>query len=97
MSDADWIEMWDPFGYLRALDGWWPLQSDLKEQYRSLLLIHHPDKGGKKEDFVLLQSAYAVLSKPQLLAEHFGMVFRPWNEWKMIDRLRTLKRASCTE
>jgi hypothetical protein len=88
MSDDTWADIWDPFGYLRALDVWWPLKiDDIKDQYRRLLLIHHPDKGGKKEDFVLLRSAFTYLSQPQLRADYHDMCIRAWDEWRQMQRL----------
>lgn len=36
---------------------------DLREQYKKLVFKHHPDKGGKKEDFQNLQKEYDELFK----------------------------------
>ena len=33
----------------------------LKSAYRKLAKIHHPDKGGTKEEFVILKQAYDLL------------------------------------
>jgi DnaJ-class molecular chaperone len=38
---------------------------EIKSAYRKLASKHHPDKGGSKEQFQAIQSAYAVLSDPQ--------------------------------
>ncbi len=35
----------------------------LRKQYHKLILIHHPDKGGLKEDFQKIHSAYEELNK----------------------------------
>lgn len=37
-------------------------QETIKKAYRKLAVSHHPDKGGKEEDFKKLQEAYAILS-----------------------------------
>jgi len=37
-------------------------QKEIKNAYRKLSKTHHPDKGGKPEDFVKIQNAYDVLS-----------------------------------
>jgi hypothetical protein len=45
---------------------WWEVfdidknstEQEIKSQYRCLIQIHHPDKGGKREDFDAIQEAY---------------------------------------
>ena len=37
---------------------------DIKQQYRTLASIHHPDKGGDEERFKRIKFAYEVLSDP---------------------------------
>lgn len=37
---------------------------DIKQQYRTLASIHHPDKGGDEEKFKRIKFAYEVLSEP---------------------------------
>lgn len=37
---------------------------DIKQQYRTLAGIHHPDKGGDEEKFKKIKLAYEVLSDP---------------------------------
>ena len=37
--------------------------AEVKKCYRKLALIHHPDKGGKKEDFAALQNHYDALKR----------------------------------
>jgi len=43
---------------------------EIKKAYRKLASQHHPDKGGNKEKFQEIQSAYAVLSDEQKRAEY---------------------------
>lgn len=43
---------------------------DIKIAYRSLAKIHHPDKGGDKEKFQQIQTAYETLSHPQKRHEY---------------------------
>ena len=35
---------------------------EIKKAYYKLVVIHHPDKGGKKEEFEKIQTAYDILS-----------------------------------
>mmetsp|Transcript_6216 Transcript_6216/g.9800 ORF Transcript_6216/g.9800 Transcript_6216/m.9800 type:complete len:180 (-) Transcript_6216:3164-3703(-) len=37
---------------------------EVKAAYHRLVKIHHPDKGGRREMFVLIQEAYKLLSDP---------------------------------
>lgn len=39
-----------------------PIDSVTK-QYRKLAAIHHPDKGGKREDFIAIRQAYEVIKQ----------------------------------
>ena len=39
--------------------------NEIKKQYRKLCLTHHPDKGGKAEEFQKIQKAYETLSDSQ--------------------------------
>lgn len=34
---------------------------DIKQKYRELILVHHPDKGGDHEEFLKVQQAYDFL------------------------------------
>jgi DnaJ-class molecular chaperone len=43
---------------------------EIKKAYRKLASQHHPDKGGNKEKFQEIQSAYSVLSDEQKRAEY---------------------------
>jgi len=43
---------------------------EIKKAYRKLASQHHPDKGGDKEKFQEIQSAYAILSDEQKRAEY---------------------------
>lgn len=43
---------------------------EVKRAYRALALKHHPDRGGKTEDFQLIQRAYEVLSDPVKKAKY---------------------------
>lgn len=38
---------------------------EIKKAYRAKASQHHPDKGGKHEDFVVVQKAYEILSDPE--------------------------------
>ena len=38
---------------------------DIKQQYRKLSMIHHPDLGGDVEKFKRIKFAYEVLSDPE--------------------------------
>jgi curved DNA-binding protein CbpA len=37
-------------------------QAEIRNQYKRLSLIHHPDKGGKEENFKILQGSYEYLT-----------------------------------
>jgi len=39
-------------------------KSEIKSSYRSLVKIHHPDAGGKKERFLAIQNAWETLNDP---------------------------------
>lgn len=43
---------------------------EIKKAYRKLASQHHPDKGGNKEKFQEIQSAYSILSDEQQRAEY---------------------------
>ena len=43
---------------------------DIKQQYRILAGIHHPDKGGDEEKFKKIKFAYEVLSDPDRRSEY---------------------------
>lgn len=48
---------------------------EIKKSYRGLAKIHHPDAGGKEEDFSKLSNAYSVLSDPpKKSAYDFGLM-----------------------
>lgn len=55
-------------------------QEEIKKAYRKLAMQHHPDQGGKQDEFQRLQDAYSVLGDPQKRAaydnppqqNHFG-------------------------
>lgn len=44
-------------------------EATIKRAYRKLASQHHPDKGGSKEQFQEIQSAYDILTNPQRRAE----------------------------
>lgn len=44
-------------------------EDEIKKAYRSLAMVHHPDRGGDQSKFQEVQEAYAVLSDPQKRAE----------------------------
>ena len=37
---------------------------EIKQKYRSLAMMHHPDKGGDEETFKRIKEAYEILSDP---------------------------------
>jgi curved DNA-binding protein CbpA len=39
-------------------------QDEIKQKYRTLAQIHHPDKGGSEEKFKKIKLAYEILSDP---------------------------------
>ena len=39
-------------------------KSEIKASYRSLVKLHHPDKGGEKERFLSIQNAWETLNDP---------------------------------
>ena len=39
-------------------------KSEIKSSYRSLVKQHHPDAGGKKEQFLAIQNAWEILNDP---------------------------------
>lgn len=43
---------------------------DIKKAYRKLAGKHHPDKGGKEEEFKKIQKAYEILKDPQKRADY---------------------------
>jgi preprotein translocase subunit Sec63 len=38
----------------------------IRQAYRSLVLQTHPDKGGSKDQFLKIQEAYEVLTRPSI-------------------------------
>ena len=48
--------------------------SEIKKSYRSLSLVHHPDKGGSIEKFQELNDAYESLSDPKTRAAYDEML-----------------------
>ena len=52
--------LYDKLGISRSADA-----SEIKKAYRSLALLHHPDKGGDPEKFKQIQHAYDILSDDQ--------------------------------
>lgn len=71
-------------------------QDEIKKAFKRQAQIHHPDKGGKQEDFVRLNEAYNILSgkqKPQVQdmpginlddlfgGRGFGFPFDPFRSW----------------
>jgi len=44
--------------------------NDIKQKYRTLAQIHHPDKGGDEEKFKRIKSAYETLINPKRRAHY---------------------------
>lgn len=44
--------------------------SEIKDAYRKLVRIHHPDVGGDPEEFKKLQEAYSLIGDPVKRAVH---------------------------
>jgi hypothetical protein len=40
-----------------------PSKVELDKRYRELVMIHHPDRGGKAEDFKKVQAAWSLLTE----------------------------------
>ncbi|KAA1083055.1 hypothetical protein PGT21_024157 [Puccinia graminis f. sp. tritici] len=56
----------DPKGYYRTLGVRTNAsREEIKEAYRKLILIHHPDKGGQAESFRKIHLAYEILFNPE--------------------------------
>src|ERR671911_1231849 len=63
---ADQINYYDVLGVPREAS-----QEEIRQAYRSLAKDRHPDRaGGSREEFSLLQEAYAVLSDPNRRRQH---------------------------
>ena len=45
-------------------------QDEIRQAYKKLASIHHPDKGGDTAKFQEIQSAYETLSDPQKKTEY---------------------------
>lgn len=45
-------------------------QEEIKKSFRRLAMVHHPDKGGKEENFKNIQKAYEVLGDPEKRREY---------------------------
>jgi curved DNA-binding protein CbpA len=59
MSREEALKIFSKFGISNAAS----LSPDeLKKNYRKLATIHHPDRGGKKDDMIDINNAYEVLS-----------------------------------
>jgi DnaJ family protein A protein 2 len=59
-ASADRNNLYEILGVSKNSD-----DNEIKKQYRKLCLTHHPDKGGKAEEFQNIQKAYETLSDPQ--------------------------------
>ena len=62
---------------------------EIKQQYRHLASIHHPDKGGDVEKFKRIKLAYEVLSDPERR--------KTYNETNVISESRSLRSESISE
>ncbi len=67
LGDRDIFERGNSMNQLQALEllglshGASP--EELKAAYRRKAMLHHPDKGGKQEHFILIKEAYDLLMK----------------------------------
>lgn len=43
---------------------------EIREKYRELIKINHPDKGGKAEDFEKIKKAYEILKSEESKTEY---------------------------
>ena len=48
----------------------WCTAEEIKQRYRTLAQIHHPDKGGDENNFKKIKLAYEILSDPTKRAEY---------------------------
>lgn len=68
--------------------------ADLKKQYKLAAQIHHPDKGGKHEDFIQLQSEYEKgvekISQPKKKRRRF----KPYSDAELKWMLREFEKLS---
>lgn len=74
--------------------------ADIKKAYRKKARKHHPDTGGKREDFDKITEAYVVLSDPikKLHYQHTGKVKDTNPEANMIfDKCAQLLKESLTK
>jgi curved DNA-binding protein CbpA len=58
----------DPYQVLEILST--ATDREIKEAYRKLVRLHHPDVGGDPEQFKILQEAYSIISDPVKRAVH---------------------------
>ena len=68
-------------------------ESDIKKAYRKLAMKHHPDKGGKADEFKKVSSAYEILSDKDKKNKFdtfgtmdMGMEFDPMDIFKTFER-----------
>lgn len=62
-------------------------QEEIKAAYRKLLLIHHPDKNGTKENFNKLKTSYSILSNPVLRDIFDNHGFDGLDDYKLFNEL----------
>ena len=55
--NADSDNLYNILGVTKEAD-----DNEIRKQYKKLCLTHHPDKGGKAEEFQKIQHAYEILS-----------------------------------
>lgn len=63
---------------------------NIRKAYKAKALEHHPNKGGKEENFKSLGAAYEVLSDPVLRAEYDAIISPP----KKSKKTKTASRSA---
>lgn len=67
---------------------------EIKSAFRKLAHIHHPDKGGREEDFKAINEAYQVLSDPARRRQ-YDFVIQPLQRRTVYYKVN-FNRETCT-